>query len=452
MKEIKIPELAESVTEGTVAEWLVKKGDQIKKGDPVLELETDKVNVEVNSDYEGVVAELLVEAGDDVQVGDTVAKVDESGEISMDSSDEAEGDSKQEESKSKQDSKQEDSSEEKEDSKEAPVKKQSKDEEKSSIGDEKSQKEVSSEKGVIASPAARKRARELGINLKDVYPKDPLGRIRPEDVEESGKSSTQKSGSGQAKSSSNNSSSSKSESKDKTEFQKPVERIKMSRRRMTIAKRLVEAQQSSAMLTTFNEVDMTNVMKLRKERKDDFEKKHGVRLGFMSFFTKSVIGALKDFPLLNAEIQGDEIVVKKFYDIGMAVSTEGGLVVPVVRDADRLGFAGIEKEVGRLAEKARDKKLSLDDLQGGSFTITNGGVFGSLLSTPILNTPQVGILGMHKIEKRAVVMPDDTIEVRPMMYLALSYDHRIVDGREAVQFLVRVKELLEDPYDLLLEG
>jgi len=226
----------------------------------------------------------------------------------------------------------------------------------------------------------------------------------------------------------------------------------MSRRRMTIAKRLVEAQHNAAMLTTFNEVDMTEIMKLRGDRKDQFAEKHGVKLGFMSFFTKAVVGALKDFPLLNAEIQGNELVIKKFYDIGIAVSAEDGLVVPVVRDADKLDFAGIEKEILDLATKARDNKLKLDDLQGGTFTITNGGIFGSLVSTPILNAPQVGILGMHTIQKRPVVMPDDSIEVRPMMYLALSYDHRIVDGKDAVQFLVRIKELLEDPYDLLLEG
>lgn len=226
----------------------------------------------------------------------------------------------------------------------------------------------------------------------------------------------------------------------------------MSRRRQTIAKRLVEAQQTAAMLTTFNEVDLTNVMKLRSERKDKFVEKHGVKLGFMSFFTKAVVGALKDFPLLNAEINGTDLIVKKYYDIGIAVSTDDGLVVPVVRDADRLDFAGVEREIANLGKKARNKELGIQELQGGTFTITNGGTFGSMLSTPILNAPQVGILGMHNIIKRPVVMPDDSIEVRPMMYLALSYDHRIVDGKEAVQFLVRVKQLLEDPYDLLLEG
>jgi 2-oxoglutarate dehydrogenase E2 component (dihydrolipoamide succinyltransferase) len=206
------------------------------------------------------------------------------------------------------------------------------------------------------------------------------------------------------------------------------------------------------MLTTFNEVDMTAVMQLRSQRKENFIKKHDVKLGFMSFFTKAVVGALKEFPLLNAEIQGKELVLKKFYDIGIAVSTDDGLVVPVVRDADRLDFAGVEREIGNLGIKAKNKELQLNDLQGGTFTITNGGTFGSMMSTPILNAPQVGILGMHNIIKRPMAMPDDTIEIRPMMYLAVSYDHRIVDGAEAVQFLVRIKQLLEDPYDLLLEG
>jgi len=411
MKEIKVPELAESITEGTISEWLVKVGDTVNQGDPILELETDKVNLEVNTDYAGVITEILSEEGEDVEVGDVIAKVDESGEGAAPS-----------ESSTAEDAKQEPEKEEKE---ETPAT---------------GQAETQDTKDVIASPAARKRARELNIDLSEVLPRDPLGRIRPEDVDAAKAKSEQKS-TQPAK-----------ETAEETEFEKPVERVRMSRRRMTIAKRLVEAQHNAAMLTTFNEVDMTEIMKLRGDRKDQFAEKHGVKLGFMSFFTKAVVGALKDFPLLNAEIQGNELVIKKFYDIGIAVSAEDGLVVPVVRDADKLDFAGIEKEILDLATKARDNKLKLDDLQGGTFTITNGGIFGSLVSTPILNAPQVGILGMHTIQKRPVVMPDDSIEVRPMMYLALSYDHRIVDGKDAVQFLVRIKELLEDPYDLLLEG
>ena len=225
----------------------------------------------------------------------------------------------------------------------------------------------------------------------------------------------------------------------------------MSRRRQTIAARLVEAQRVAAMLTTFNELDMSAVMELRKRRRDSFKERHGVGLGFMSFFTRATVGALKAFPLLNAEIQGDEIVVKHYYDIGVAVGTEDGLVVPVLRDADRKSFAQIEREIADLAGRARTGKLTLPDLQGGTFTITNGGVYGSLMSTPILNTPQVGILGMHKIEERPMALNGQVV-IRPMMYVALSYDHRIVDGSEAVRFLVRIKELIEDPEALLLEG
>ena len=225
----------------------------------------------------------------------------------------------------------------------------------------------------------------------------------------------------------------------------------MSRRRQTIARRLVEAQQTAAMLTTFNEVDMSKIMDIRKRRKESFLERHGVGLGYMSFFSKAVIGALKQFPMLNAEIQGDEFLIKKYYDIGIAVGTEEGLVVPVIRDADKKSFAEIERIISELAKKARDSSLTLNDLLGGTFTITNGGVYGSLMSTPILNTPQVGILGMHKIQERPVVVNGE-IAIRPMMYLALSYDHRIVDGSESVRFLVKVKELLEDPETLLLEG
>jgi 2-oxoglutarate dehydrogenase E2 component (dihydrolipoamide succinyltransferase) len=418
VKEIKVPELAESITEGTIAQWLVKVGDKVEKGEPVVELETDKVNVEVNSDYAGVIAEIVVGEGEDVEVGDVIAKVDETGSgvtaNLAESAPKAEAPAAQPEVKE-----------------EVKVEAAANETTEDTTG------------GVIASPATRKRARELGINLNELYPKDPLGRVRIEDVEAAARAKVE---------SAKQAPKAEAPKAAKTEFDKPVERVKMSRRRQTIAKRLVEAQHTAAMLTTFNEVDMTNIMKLRAERKDEFQQKHGVKLGFMSFFTKAVVGALKAYPAVNSEIQGDELVLKKFFDIGIAVSTDEGLVVPVVRDADRKGFAEIERAIGDLAKKARNKELALADLQGGSFTITNGGTFGSLLSTPILNSPQVGILGMHKIQKRPMVMPDDTIEVRPMMYLALSYDHRVIDGAEAVGFLVKVKELLEDPYSLLLEG
>ncbi|TRM11804.1 2-oxoglutarate dehydrogenase complex dihydrolipoyllysine-residue succinyltransferase [Lentibacillus cibarius] len=419
MNEIKIPELAESITEGTISEWLVKKGDKVEKGDPVVELETDKVNVEVNTDYAGVITEIVCDEGDDVEVGDVIAKVDENGEAGADAAD-ASDDTANEATETEQTSQQEKTTAQ-------------------------AEEESADNTDVIASPAARKRARELGIDLSKVQAHDPLGRVRPEDVDMHAKGANEQKEAKPAK---------KEEPKqsEKTTFDKPVERVKMSRRRQTIANRLVNVQQEAAMLTTFNEVDMSAIMELRSKRKESFMQKHDIKLGFMSFFTKAVIGALKDFPLLNAEIQGNELVLKKFYDIGIAVSTEEGLVVPVVRDADKLDFAGVEREIGNLGKKAINKQLSLEELQGGTFTITNGGTFGSMLSTPILNSPQVGILGMHNIQKRPMVMPDDSIEVRPMMYLALSYDHRIVDGKEAVQFLVRIKELLEDPYDLLLEG
>lgn len=413
MKEIKIPELAESIMEGTIAEWLVKEGDMVNKGDPVVELETDKVSIEVQSDYTGVLVDIVCDVGEDVVVGDVIAKLDENAEAGavVEQPTEQETEPKEE----------------------ARV-----EEEEAKVSSEGTKEK---EDHIIATPAARKRARELNIDLSEITPRDILGRIRPEDIEEAAQQRISK-----------QSQVTEQPVTVESSYEKPVEKIRMSRRRMTIAKRLVEAQHNAAMLTTFNEVDMTAIMNLRKERQERFYEKNGVKLGFMSFFTKAVVGALKEFPLLNAEIQGEDIIQKKYYDIGIAVSTEEGLVVPVVRDADKLDFAGIEKEIMRLAGLARDNKLQLSDLQGGTFTITNGGIFGSLLSTPILNAPQVGILGMHTIQKRPVVMPDDSIEVRPMMYIALSYDHRIIDGKDAVQFLVRIKQLLEDPYDLLLEG
>ncbi|TXC93142.1 2-oxoglutarate dehydrogenase complex dihydrolipoyllysine-residue succinyltransferase [Metabacillus litoralis] len=414
MAEIKVPELAESITEGTIAQWLKQPGDVVEKGEYLLEVETDKVNVELTAEFSGVLKELYKESGDTVQVGESIGVIDESGEAS--SSEPA----KTEENKQ-----------------EEPV--SSTKETSSSVEEDKKQR-------TIASPSARKLARERGIDLQQVQTSDPLGRVRKQDVE----SHTERPSSKQVEQP-------KSAQKPSAQAQqedgsKPVERVKMSRRRQTIANRLVEVQQTAAMLTTFNEVDMTAVMEVRKRRKDKFFEQHDVRLGFMSFFTKAVVAALKQFPLLNAEIQGNEILMKKFYDIGIAVSAPEGLVVPVVRDADRLNFAGIEGEIMNLATKARDNKLSLGDLQGGTFTITNGGVFGSLLSTPILNGPQVGILGMHKIQLRPIAIDAERMENRPMMYIALSYDHRIVDGKEAVSFLAAVKELLEDPESLLLEG
>ncbi|WP_449538189.1 2-oxoglutarate dehydrogenase complex dihydrolipoyllysine-residue succinyltransferase [Ferdinandcohnia sp. Marseille-Q9671] len=421
MIEIKVPELAESITEGTIVEWLKKEGEVVNKGESIAELETDKVNVEINSEHTGVIKEFLFQPGDNVEVGQVIAKLDENGSATSESAP-APAVTPSEEPKAQET---------------AEVKPEAVAAEQ--VGEEKG-------KQAIASPAARKRARELGIDLNEVPYKDPLGRVRVEGVEAYKQA--------QAAPAQQAPVAKQPAAPAPVVNEENVERIKMSRRRQTIAKRLVEAQHTAAMLTTFNEIDMTAVMEVRARRKDAFFKKHGVKLGFMSFFTKAVIGALKAYPYVNAEIQGNDILLKKFYDIGIAVSAEEGLVVPVVRNADRLSFAGIEAEIGRLAEKARNNQLGLSDLQGGTFTITNGGTFGSLNSTPIINAPQVGILGMHKIQKRPVVVDEknDTVEVRPMMYVALSYDHRIIDGKDAVGFLVKVKQLLEDPEDLLLEG
>ncbi|MGG3925965.1 2-oxoglutarate dehydrogenase complex dihydrolipoyllysine-residue succinyltransferase [Metabacillus fastidiosus] len=410
MAEIKVPELAESITEGTIAQWLKKPGDKVEKGEQLVELETDKVNVELTAENSGVLKELYKDSGDTVHVDEVIGVIDESREAQAATVEEEEVKVQPNEQKTANEA---------------------------AEGERKNRP--------IASPAARKLARERGINLNEVPAADPLGRLRRQDVETFNPKTSK-----QLEEPVRREQPVSKRAED--EFNKPVERIRMSRRRSTIAKRLVEVQQTAAMLTTFNEVDMTAIMDIRKRRKDKFFEQHDVRLGFMSFFTKAVVAALRQYPILNAEVQGNEIIMKKYYDIGIAVSADQGLVVPVVRDADRLNFAAIEGEILNLAVKARENKLSLQDLQGGTFTITNGGVFGSLLSTPILNGPQVGILGMHKIQLRPVAIDEERMENRPMMYVALSYDHRIVDGKEAVSFLTIVKDLLEDPESLLLEG
>ncbi|MBW8350942.1 2-oxoglutarate dehydrogenase complex dihydrolipoyllysine-residue succinyltransferase [Bacillus sp. IITD106] len=413
MAEIKVPELAESITEGTIAQWLKQPGDHVEKGEYIVELETDKVNVEVISEESGIVKELKAAEGDTVQVGEVIAIVEAGGEQSAEAKPAAE-----------------------------PVKEEVAAEEPKN---EQVQEKADTEKKdrPIASPAARKLAREKGIDLSEVPTVDPLGRVRKQDIT---------SYSNQPKQSAEQAPAPKAAPAVSQEEGKPVERVRLSRRRQTIAKRLVEVQQNAAMLTTFNEIDMTAVMDLRKRKKDKFFEENDVRLGFMSFFTKAVVAALKKYPAVNSELQGDELVLKKFYDIGVAVSTDEGLVVPVIRDCDRKNFAEIEADILAVAKKARDNKLALSDLQGGTFTITNGGVFGSLLSTPILNGTQVGILGMHTIQTRPVAIDAERMENRPMMYVALSYDHRVIDGKEAVGFLVTVKKLLENPEDLLLQG
>ncbi|MCM3783362.1 2-oxoglutarate dehydrogenase complex dihydrolipoyllysine-residue succinyltransferase [Neobacillus mesonae] len=419
MSEIKVPAMGESITEGTISRWIVKEGDTVNQGDVLLEVETDKVNIEISAEESGVITSILHQEGDTVQIGETIAQL-EAGAGAKESAAASAPAAPAPEAPAP-----------------APVK-----------SEPAAKVEEEGSNGYTATPSARKLARERGIDLDQVQTRDPIGRIHSDDVKTHGSAPA----AAPSPSSSKPASASAPVAKADDNPAKPVERTKMSRRRATIAKRLVEAQQTAAMLTTFNEVDMTAILDVRKRRKDKFKDKHDVGLGFMSFFTKAVVGALKQFPLVNAEIDGGDIVVKKFYDIGIAVSAKEGLVVPVVRDADRLSFAEIERNIADLASKARTNSLSLNELQGGTFTITNGGVFGSLLSTPILNAPQVGILGMHKIQVRPVAIDDERMENRPMMYIALSYDHRIIDGSEAVRFLVTVKELLEDPESLLLEG
>ena len=407
MAEIKVPELAESITEGTIAKWLKQPGESVDKGEFIVELETDKVNVEVISEEAGVISELLAAEGDTVEVGQVIAIVGEGS--GAPAAQPAASAPKAEEAPA------------------TPTPQQS--------AAAQTTEQTSADR-TIASPAARKLAREKGIDLAAVSPVDPMGRVRAQDVSAHG--TAPKAPAAPAKATS-----------------APVvedgreTREKMTRRRQTIAKRLLEVRQSTAMLTTFNEIDMSAVMELRSRKKDEFYDKNDVRLGFMSFFTKAVVAALKKYPYVNSEIDGDEIILKHYYDIGIAVSTDGGLVVPIVRDADRKNFAEIEGTIGELAGKARDNKLTIADMSGGSFTITNGGVFGSLFSTPILNGTQVGILGMHTIQKRPVAVGNQ-VEIRPMMYVALSYDHRVIDGKDSVGFLKTVKELIENPEDLLL--
>ena len=387
-KDLLVPTLGESVTEATVSKWLKEVGDSVKADEPVVELETDKVSVSVPSPETGILSEIKIQAGTTVNVGTVL------GSIGAGSA----GAIKKETIKVSQSVKPK--------IVEAPI----------------SKKE-------ILSPAVKRIVEEKRIDISTISGSGRDGRILKGDLLESmGLPSSP--------------SSARLTTGDE-------ERVKMTRLRLTIAKRLKEAQDNAAMLTTFNEIDMSRIIEMRAEYKEGFQKRYGVKLGFMSFFVRSCVEALKAFPIINAEIQQDEIVYKNYYNIGVAVGTEKGLVVPVVRDADELSFADIEKQIITLGEKAKTGQLSIEELQGGTFTITNGGIYGSMLSTPILNPPQSGVLGMHNIVQRAVVV-DGKVEVRPIMYLALSYDHRIIDGKDAVSFLVRVKEYLEDPRRLFL--
>jgi 2-oxoglutarate dehydrogenase E2 component (dihydrolipoamide succinyltransferase) len=404
--DIKVPAMGESVTEATVSRWFKKEGDAVARDEPLLELETDKVTVEVPAPVDGMLQSISVQDGATVQVGTILGAIAEgkAGAVSAPvAAPKIEAPKPVEAPKP------------------APVAQAPKTE-------------------APVMPSVRRISEETGLDPAAVNGSGRDGRVMKGDMLTALESRA---------------------------AQRPAmavtpvpsgprpqaareERVKMSRLRKTVALRLKESQNTAAQLTTFNEVDMSHVMALRAEYKADFEKKHGVRLGFMGFFVKACIAALKELPNVNAEIEGDDIVYKNYYDMGVAVSTERGLIVPVVRDADRLSLAQIESAITDYGTRARDGKLKLEELQGGTFTISNGGVFGSLMSTPILNSPQSGILGMHKIQPRPIAI-DDKVVIRPMMYLALSYDHRLVDGREAVTFLVRVKENLEDPQRLLLD-
>ncbi len=427
--EIRVPPLGESLVDAVVGQWLKSEGDSVSRGETVVELETDKVNLDVTAPEDGVLGKIERGEGDVVTVGELLGTVAEGTGASA-----SNGSARQETVV------------------EIPAP--------AAAASEPVPAPVAVEApaaaadGGRAAPAVRMMAGEHNVDLNEVVGTGPGGRVTREDVLAAAAQKLTTPAVAPAPTAQTPVA--------PTPAPAPVaaapasadpreERVRMSRRRQTIATRLVEAQQTAAMLTTFNEVDMTAIMALRAARKDSFKEKHGVGLGFMSFFTKAAVGALKAFPRVNAEIQGDEMVLKHYYDIGVAVGTEEGLVVPVVRDADRKSFAEIEKSIGELATKARDGKLEISDLTGGTFTITNGGIYGSLLSTPILNTPQVGILGMHAIQQRPIAVNGEVV-IRPMMYVALSYDHRIVDGSEAVRFLVRLKELAEDPTTLLLEG
>jgi 2-oxoglutarate dehydrogenase E2 component (dihydrolipoamide succinyltransferase) len=422
---IVVPALGESVVEATVGTWHKKVGDTVNVGDVLVELETDKVNVEVGATVTGVLASIDRQPGDDVKIGDALGQIDPQGEGQPAAAAPAPDKPAS-----------------------APTPPPSKPAE--TLPAPQAEPKTTAAAAPVATPVARRMAQAEGVDLAAVAGSGPGGKVTKQNIQAH---LSQQQGDGKPEPQAPSLSTQPSVLS--TLFTRPSaereERLKMSRRRRTIAKRLVEAQHAAAMLTTFNEIDMSAVMTLRQRHQESFTKREGVKLGFMSFFTKAVVGALKAFPQLNAEIEGDEIILKHYFDIGMAVGAEEGLVVPVIRDADRLSFGQIEKQIKDFAEKVRNNNLALTDLVGGSFTITNGGIFGSMLSTPILNPPQVGILGLHKIQERPIALNGEVV-IRPMMYTALSYDHRIVDGREAVQFLVRIKELMEDPEQLLLAG
>jgi 2-oxoglutarate dehydrogenase E2 component (dihydrolipoamide succinyltransferase) len=440
--EIVVPSLGESVTEATIAQWLKKQGEQVGRDEPVVELETDKVTLEVNAPAAGVIAEVKVAEGENVEVGAVLGVIEEG----------ATAEAKPAEKPAEK-------------AEEAPAETAPKEEAPATAAEA----EAAAEAEGPVMPAARKMIEDHGLDASRIPGTGKGGRITKEDVLsylEKGKAEAapekpaEKPAAPPAKEEKPPEPAAPGrETIEVPEFERPAaepsprrereERVRMTKLRQTIAGRLKQAQNTAAILTTFNEIDMTAVMDVRARYRDTFEKKHGVRLGFMSFFVKAAVQALKELPAVNAEIDGTEIVYKNYYDIGIAVGSPSGLVVPVLRDADAISFAEVEKTIGQLGRKARDGKLTMPDLTGGTFTITNGGIYGSLLSTPIINPPQSAILGMHKVQERPMVV-DGTIQARPMMYVAVSYDHRIIDGSEAVTFLVRIKECVEDPERLLL--
>jgi len=428
--EVKVPSVGESITSGILGSWKQDPGSYVKKGDVLFEIETDKVTSEVVAEESGTLEQLVGE-GDEVEIGQVVAKIDETAQApEKEESDNGDSSEAKKEKSGDQDSQTKGSGESSSDKRESSSRKKKSD----------SFSSPSEEQDFNQSPAVRKLAVEKNIDLKNVEGSGKGGRILKEDVMRAAQGGS-KDSSGKDKESAGG----KKEGEENRTTRK-----RMSALRRKVAQRLVSAQHQAAMLTTFNEVDMSNVLTLRKKFQDRFVEKHGIKLGFMSFFVEASIYALKEVPGLNARLEGNDIVQNHFYDIGIAISTAKGLMVPVLRDADRLGMAGIEQEIVNYAGKAKEGKIAISDLEGGVFTITNGGIFGSMLSTPILNPPQSGILGMHTIQERPVAV-DGRVEIRPMMYLALTYDHRIVDGKEAVTFLVRVKEFIEQPALMGLE-
>ena len=440
--EIRVPTLGESVSEATIGRWFKKAGDTVKADEPLCELETDKVTLEVNAPAAGVLAEITAKDGETVEPGGLLGQITEGGAAA------GNGTAKPVEAKTAE--AKATGTPPASSAKGAPSASRAA----AAAGDANGASAVrdpaiKGPKPMPPAPSAAKSAADRGIDLADVTGSGRRGQVMKGDVvahqpaaapaqpvAEARAPAAERPAPMRAPSPANDA--------------EREERVKMTKLRQTIARRLKDAQATAAMLTTFNEVDMTEVMALRAKYKDVFEKKHGAKLGFMGFFVKACVQALKDVPAVNAEIDGTDLIYKNYYHLGIAVGTDKGLVVPVVRDCDQLGIAGIEKTISSLGKRAREGQLKIDDMMGGTFTITNGGIYGSLMSTPILNAPQSGILGMHKIQERPVAI-GGKVEIRPMMYLAMSYDHRIVDGKEAVTFLVRVKEALEDPARLVLD-